>query len=83
MAWGVRADEELHAQVAASIASAKSSAKALIPWATLGATGISVLLRLVRGGGTKTKRRSSVLGTAIRGAIELWPIVSAMMQTRR
>ncbi len=86
--WGVRADAELHSQVTTSLSSAKQGVKSLIPWATLGITGIGLLMRLLRGRGAaseKPKQRSkgSLLGTVFRGAIDAWPIVSMLMQSRK
>lgn len=87
--WGVRADTELHEQVTSSLSAVKRGAKGLIPWATLGATGIGLLMRVMRGrGGTragkpKQKSKGSLLGMVLRGAIDLWPIVSVMMQSRK
>ncbi len=86
--WGVCADAELHAQVTTSLSAVKQGAKGLIPWAAAGATGIGLLLRLVRGRGAggerpKQKAKGSLLGMVLRGAIDVWPIVSVMMQSRK
>ena len=86
--WGVCADAELHAQVTTSLSAVKQGAKGLIPWAAAGATGIGLLLRLVRGRAPgdenpKQKVKRSLLGMMLRGAIEVWPIVSVMMQSRK
>jgi hypothetical protein len=86
--WGVRADAELHEQVTTSLSAVKQGAKGLIPWATLGATGIGLLMRLVRGRGggsgkAKPKSKGSLLGMVLRGAMDVWPIVSVMMQSRK
>ena len=81
--WGVRADAELHEQVASSFSAVKSGAKGLLPWAAAGATGIGLLLRLigVGGGGKRTPTKGSLLGSVIRGAVSVWPIVSVMMRS--
>ncbi len=80
--WGVRADVELQQQATASLAAVTASAKSLLPWAAIGATGIGLLIPLL-GRGRKARPKGSFLGTVIRGAIGAWPIVSEMLRSRK
>jgi hypothetical protein len=80
--WSIRADEELHAQVTASLVAMKQSATRALPWAAAGAAGIGLLVRLIGGGGKPREKRSSATGTLVRLAIDLWPVWSSLFKRR-